>query len=402
MKKNNLILAIFIALVTFISCNKDEEIPVEVSIATISPELATIGDIITLNGQNFDTTEIYTVYFNNLEGVIIEVSETYVKVEVPERAASGEITLNYNGKTINAGFITITNIFTGEVELLTQQDVDDFGAHNYSAVDGRLLIGDDRNPTPESIVSLEPLWALTLVSSSLRIEYNTALTNVDGLNNIKETGNLLLEYNDALTNVNGLSSLTTTLGFYIYGNPLLTTIEGLSKLTLVDYLYINGNASLTTLNGLQSLAIINETLEISRTALTNIDALSNITSLEYDLEIVNNEVLTSIDGLSNLMSVGEGIYIENNTILTNLEGFTGLTTVGEEIYIYNNNALLNADGLSNLTTVGGDLEFYENDLMSNYCGLNTLIIDNSYTDFRASSNAYNPTTQDIIDGNCSQ
>lgn len=402
MKKINLILAIFIALVTFTSCNKDEETPVEVSITTISPETATIGDIIILNGQNFDTAETYTVQFNDLEGVIIEVAETYLKVEVPERAASGEITLNYNGKTINAGFITIVNIFTGEVQLLTQQDVDDFGAQNYSAVEGRLLIGDHHNPTPESIVSLEPLKTLTSISSSLRIEYNTALTNVDGLNNIKETGNLLLEYNDALTNVNGLSSLTTTLGFYIYGNPLLTTIEGLSKLTLVDYLYINGNTSLTTLNGLQSLATINETLEISRTALTNIDALSNITSLEYDLEIVNNEVLTSIDGLSNLMSVGEGIYIESNTILTNLDGLTGLTTVGEEFYVYNNPALTNVDGLSNLSNAGDDLEFYKNNLLSDYCGLNTLIIDNSFTNLRVSECAYNPTEQDIIDGNCSQ
>ena len=242
MKKSNLILGVFIFIITFSACNKDEEIPVEVliTITTFSPQTANIGDIITLNGQNLETTETYNVFFNGFEGTVTEVATTYLKVAVPERAVSGEITVTYNGKTINAGSITIINIFTGEVQLLTQQDVDDFGANNYSAVDGRLLIGDDRNPTPASIVSLEPLRALTSISSSLRIEYNTALTNVDGLNNIKETGNLLLEYNDALINVNGLSSLTTTLGFYIYGNPLLTTIEGLSNLTLVDYLYMYG------------------------------------------------------------------------------------------------------------------------------------------------------------------
>jgi len=63
--------------------------------------------------------------------------------------------------------------------------------------------------------------------------------------------------------------------------------------------------------------------------------------------------------------------------------------------------LLNADGLSNLTIVGGDFDISENDLMSNFCSLNTLIIDNGFTKLKVRGCAYNPTTQDIIDGNCS-
>jgi len=401
MKNLNIILVIFITFLTFSSCNDSDAIENDVTINSILPITATIGDIITLNGQNFNVNDTYTIFFNGFEGTVTEVTTTYLKVAVPERAKTGEITINYNGKTINAGTITIVNIFTGDVELLTQQAVEDFGANNYSEIIGRLDIGDDRNPTPASIVSLEALDALTSISSSLRIDYNTALTNLDGLNNIKETGNLLLEYNDALTNVDGLSSLTTSLGFYITRNPLLASIEGISSLTFVDYLYISGNESLTTLNGLQNLTTINESLEISRTALTNIDVLSNVTTLEYDLEIVENEYLTNIEGLRNLSFVGEDINIEKNPLLTNLDGLIGLTAVVGDFYIYDNNALLNADGLSNLTSVS-DLDFHRNDLMSNYCSLNTLIIDNGFTRFRATENAYNPTTQDIIDGNCSQ
>jgi len=401
MKNIKLITSILITLLVITACNDDNNDTPEVSITTFSPQTANIGDAITINGQNFDTAETYNVFFNGLEGTVTEVSTTYLKVTVPERAATGEITVTYNGKTINAGAITIVNIFTGDVQLLTQQEVEDFGVNNYSAIIGRLLIGDMNNPTPASIVSLEPLGALTTVSSSLRIEDNTALTNIDGLNNIIEVGNLILEDNTVLTNVNGLSGLTATGGFYITRNPLLTSIEGLSNLTYVEYLYINVNESLTTLNGLQNLTTINESLEISRTALTNIDALSNVTTLEYDLVIVYNEYLTNIEGLKNLSFVGEDINIERNSLLTNLDGLIGLTTVVGDFYIYDNNALLNADGLSNLTSAY-DLDFHRNDLMSNYCGLNTLIIDNGFTGFRATENAYNPTTQDIIDGNCSQ
>jgi len=402
MKKLKLIAAIFIALITITACSDDETIIPQVSITTFSPQTANIGDVITLNGQNIDVNNTYQVFFNGLEGTVTEVATTYLKVTVPERAASGEITVIYNGKTINAGSITIINIITGDVQLLTQQEVDDFGANNYSAIVGRLLIGADNNPTPASIVSLEPLSALTSISSSLRIEHNTALTNVDGLNNITETGNLLLVHNDALTNVNGLNGLTATLGFYIYSNPLLTTIEGLSSLTFVDYLYINGNASLTTLNGLQNLTTIDETLEISNTALTNIDALSNITILTYDLEITNNEFLTSIEGLSNLITIEEEVEISGNELLANLDGLIGLTSVGYGVEIRNNLALSNLDGLVNLANVGDSFYIDDNTILSDFCGLNTLIIDNSYTDLRVTDCAYNPTEQDIIDGNCSQ
>jgi len=401
MKNIKLFTAILIALLTLTACSNDDNDLPETLITSISSNTANIGDIITINGQNFDTSESYVVQFNGLEGTITEVTTTHIKATVPERAASGEITLKYNGKTINAGFITIVNVFTGDVVLLTQQEVDDFGANNYSAIDGRLDIGDRISPTPESIVSLEPLKALTSVSSSLRIGYNTALTNVDGLNNVKETGNFLLEYNTALTNVDGLNNLTTTLGFYITANPVLSNLEGFSNLTYVEHLYIFRNASLTTLSGLHNLTTIIESLEISHTALTNIDALSNITSLEYDLVIANNEVLTSINGLRNLISIGEDVEISSNTVLTNLDGLIGLTTVVGEFYVPFNPLLINVDGLINLTQAD-TVDFNTNNLLSDFCGLNTLVIDNGFTRLFVNGCAYNPTIQNIIDGNCSQ
>ncbi|WP_457617045.1 hypothetical protein [Lutibacter sp.] len=401
MKNIKLFVATMVAFISLTACNNNDNDLPEVLITSISSNTANIGDIVTLYGQNIDATEAYVVQFNGLEGTVTETTTSYIKVTVPERAVSGEITLIDNGKIVSAGFITIVNIFTGDVLLLTQQEVEDFGVNNYSAIEGRLYIGSDSNPAPESITSMASLSALTSVSSSLRIRNNTALTNIDGLNNIKEAGNVLLEHNTALTNVDGLSSLTTTSGFYIIGNPVLSNLEGFSNLTAVGHLSIDENASLTTLNGLHNLTTLNETLEISRTALTNIDALSNITTLGYDLIITSNQFLTSLNGLSNLTSVGENIEISNNTILTNIDGLVGLTTVGGDMYVYNNPALTNVDGFSNLTQLG-TLDIYVNVLLSNFCGLNTLIIDNGFTNMTVSQCAYNPTEQDIIDGNCSQ
>ncbi|WP_373517864.1 putative metal-binding motif-containing protein [Pricia sp.] len=133
-------------------------------------------------------------------------------------------------------------LFGGDVKLLTQQDVDDFGRHNYKTIYGKLQIGTENEPNT-SIVSLEPLRALRVVrqENSVYIYSNHALKNLEGLNN--------------------LSSIDH--GLYIDDNILLENLAELSSLITVgtpppgEYLSITNNASLTALEGLQNLATVN-------------------------------------------------------------------------------------------------------------------------------------------------
>ena len=58
--------------------------------------------------------------------------------------------------------------------------------------------------------------------------------------------------------------------------------------------------------------------------------------------------------------------------------------------------------LNNLSYIGENLRINENNLLTDLCGLQYLLInDGLIGTFVVSDNAYNPSQQDIIDGNCS-
>lgn len=93
------------------SCSSDndsnpEQIP-NPTITSISATSARVGDIITINGQNFDPTENYVVSFNGVQGTITEKTTTFLKVQIPEGATSGEITLSFADQNLVIGNIEI-------------------------------------------------------------------------------------------------------------------------------------------------------------------------------------------------------------------------------------------------------------------------------------------------------
>lgn len=448
MKKLNLVFAILIAFVTFTSCNNSEDIIPDIIISTISPETATIGDIIIINGQNFDVNNTYQVFFNGLEGTVTEVATTYLKVTVPDRAASGEITVSYNSKTINAGTITIVNVFTGNITLLTQQEVDDFGANNYTKVVGNIIIGSDTNLTPESIQNLDALATLTEVTEELGVYENTKLSSLSGLSNlISVGGNLVISYNKILSDLNGLNKLTTVgKNFQISDNPALLNVDVLSNLTLIsgelsfssnenltslsglsnltslggfslsysdnvtnlnflsNITSLTGNLSLqshiTSLEGLNNIKTIGGELDLQHNLITTLNELNSLTSIGGVLNLYANENLLNLDGLDNLTSVEELFIQEAN--ITNIDALSNLTSVVGRINIYACNSLINLDGLNGLTSVGSDIKVKDNSFLTSFCGLSNLIINHNYSNtFTATGNVYNPSKQDITDGNCS-
>lgn len=140
-------------------------------------------------------------------------------------------------------------------------------------------------------------------------------------------------------------------------------------------------------------------------------SLNSLSSVGGELDIKYNPSLNSLDGLSNLNSVSEGLVIIFNDSLISLEGLESLIGV-EAIYIGGNINLETLNGIENLTSAGSigvgqaffNVEtFWANPQLTNFCSITDLITNGQYTSgtYQVNGNGYNPTVDDIINGNCS-
>ncbi len=78
------------------------------TIENLSHDELSPGDELTINGSGFVPNGTYVVTFSeDIIGSITDVGETYLKVEVPEGAISGEITLAFDGDTETLGVLEI-------------------------------------------------------------------------------------------------------------------------------------------------------------------------------------------------------------------------------------------------------------------------------------------------------
>ncbi|QHI35704.1 Internalin-A [Kordia antarctica] len=308
-----------------------------------------------------------------------------------------------NEVDFNLGTITTCEdtggIYNGNLTLSSQEDVDNFGQLGFSAIDGNVVIGVNF-PETTDIVDLTSLHTLENIYGSFDIFYNENLQSLDGLNNI--------------TTIDGF--------FYISNNNALTSLDGLASLTSVGNLAISVNETLTSIVGLSNLVTIGNGITIAaNNSLTSIEGLESITSLR-NLEIDYNDLLTSIAVMQNLTSLDQ-LHIEGNNALTSLVGLEQITAL-DIVRIADNNALMNLNGLENLVYLDPNtaspqvyigLKFNganvppasaPNSSLTDFCALQNLFINgngnNSNVEIFIANNGYNPTIQNIIDGNCSQ
>jgi len=229
--------------------------------------------------------------------------------------------------------------FIGEVNLKTQAEVDAFGDMCYSAIDGKLYIGTGI-PGSSDITNLYPLSSLTEVFSS----------SSDRLSGI------WIVENNNLNTLDGLHNITSTSGILISKNHLLTNLSELTGLTELSYsvgsspgLTIIKNDALISLDGLQNINII--------------ESSDQPQAQRFQISIQGNSSLSNLDGLSNIYS------------------FSGVVFIGS----YDNVAY--QEGNDNLT---------------DFCGLASILSNGTISSILIENNAFNPSMQDIIDGNCSQ
>ncbi len=260
-------------------------------------------------------------------------------------------------------------VYTGDLELLTQTDVDNF---NYTEVTGSLKISG-------GMLNVNGLSGLTTVGGNLSVESTGALTNIDGLSDLTSVGgDVIILTNTALLNVDGLSGLTSINGHFDLTN----------------------NHSLQNCDGLYNLTGINQSLRIySNQSLQNIDGLSALISVGGRFKFSGNNLVTNLDGLSSLTVIGGKFEFTYNDRLENLDGLSGLTSIGGDFELEGNNVLSNLNGLANVSVFGGStLEILDHPSLDRFCGLYQLFDQNAagIATIDISNNAINPTVDEIL------
>jgi hypothetical protein len=245
----------------------------------------------------------------------------------------------------------------------------------------------------------------------LKIHNNTALTNLNGLNNLTSISNsngfgrLQIWGNQNLQSLDGLENLEEVTQFIrIAENPSLTSIQGLSGLSntsIETFIRIEENPSLVNLQGLNNISVANTLIISGNQMLVDLNGLDNLTEISSGLEIYDNEHLKNFEGLNNLINVGDdGIYIyinpelesfnglenlvssgkffiSNNLALTNIEALESLSFLIDTFSLAGSPLLTSLNGLENLNQVN-TLGFYSNDLLTDISAISNINMDLLY------------------------
>lgn len=275
------------------------------------------------------------------------------------------------------------------------------GLSNIAAVPGEIRISFNTQLT-----SLSGLENIETVGDQLYIAFNDQLPDIDGFEGLRTVGNNLnIASNAALSQVTGLSNLTTVASFLSFSfNPMLTQLENsFTSLESLQGLTIE-NSAFETINDFNQLTRVdfirffdNETLE----AIGGFDQLGQTTSLSFEF----NESLNSISGFPSLVQLGSFTIEQPTTVVEPAIDITAFSSLS----IVENNLIIEAtsnsrvDFLGSVNVVGGDLRIRNNEQLADLCGLTTLVTNGSpMGDYNLFGNAYNPTRDDILKGNCSQ
>ena len=311
----------------------------------------------------------------------------------------------------------------------------------------------------DMLLSLGGLDNLTaIMTGGLSIIGNNALTSLDGLSSL-ETINaegspisgLSIRDNENLQSLEGLTSLET-LSFnplIISGNDSLLSLSALSELTNLTYILrieIIDNDNLMSLEGLENITSTSQLIILENDSLESLEGLNNLTStifgingLRGDVQILSNGNLQSLEGLNNLSEIGvgassngseeaqllignfitaDGIIFPGNVSLTSIAALGNLTSVEGTISIFGCNSLQSLDGLEQITNLEtlaiGDPALIDNgfinpisnlfnDTLSDLCTITHLATNDviSESEYFVDNNAFNPTFNELLVGNCS-
>lgn len=343
-------------LFTTVACTVEEKNPNEVDneVTTENVSLTMVenpenGDIIGMvEGNSNNGTLSYTIISQTPEGSM-EINTSTGELTVADKTefeyqinpVISAIVKVSNGTNFETSIVTVdleerSNILIGDVVLTSQEDVDNFGLERYTEITGYMIIG---GLGTDIITNLEPLLGLNYIGNYLGITFNDQLNNLDGL--------------ESLIHVK-------------------TFVEVIS------------NSNLENINGLRNLEKVGDPSFLS----------SGSISIWFNPELQN------LDGLINLKEVSAYIHVSDNLTLEDIDGLGNLESI-EHLLIVNNDNITHLNGLRHTLSIANEIMITQNDRLIDFCGLETAFTDNDYTGtYEVEMNGYNPTQNQIINGEC--
>ncbi|MBX2829160.1 MAG: cadherin repeat domain-containing protein [Flavobacteriaceae bacterium] len=402
------------------SGSEDQETSVEISISDFSITINENPDAGFVLGQIEASTNQGSISFSiaseNPSGALqitssgmISVAnaslfdyETRETITATIEARIGNVTRSAN---ISIALLDLLeNPFLGNAIFNSQQDVDDFGSQNYDHITGALQIMPISSVT--DVNDLTPLLALKKINNGIFIHRSPDLNSLNGLDNLKYIGGLLkITVNEQLSDISSLSKLDTIPGvLHLAQNPSIKSLSGLENLkSIEDGFFLN---DMTGVRNIDELINVNNfqggLIMRNNTLLENLDGFVNATGELTALSISNNTSLTSISGLSNLGGDDLGqCGVIDNVNLINIVGLESITG-SDEIIVSGNSAINDLNGLVNLELVTYNVSFIENQILGDFCGLVHLANEGTIGGiYDSRDNLYNPTIEDISNGDCS-
>lgn len=281
------------------------------------------------------------------------------------------------GALFETGAFTITledvyeNVYLGDVVLTSQEEVNDFGANNFTEITGTLEI--NQYNLVGNITDLSPLQGIQKVGDRLRVITNN-ITSLHGLEDLQWVNAIHIEDNPYLEDISALEQITEVPLFVLVGsNPLIQSYDGLHNITSIGTELYLSDAVIENLDDFSNLSYLGKGFYLSDSPnLVNISALAQIQNELEVIQITSCPLLTSLDGLHNIGPNLTGLlYLHNNQSISDLSALSALNSVSN-LTISNLPNLESLNGLQNVTTMTGKIDITDNDMLSDISALNNV------------------------------
>lgn len=236
------------------------------------------------------------------------------------------------------------------------------------------MLGDFRIRDNDNLIHINGFKSLEY-ASSFSMYGNTSLENLDSLNSLHTSGNLIVELFDAFTGqvvfpglVTGLSSIglkgTPTNQAPTQDNVLL--FPSLKRVN--SGLLINYNNTWKKVTGFGQLDSVGGHMGIIGCKMDSVEAFGNLSYVGGRLWIAVDSALSWMAPMPKLTHIGEGFKLIS-TGLSDMRAFENLTHISTNADIISNDNLTSLEGLESLTHIGGTLTIENNPGLNDCCAL---------------------------------
>lgn len=266
-------------------------------------------------------------------------------------------------------------VYTGNVKLHTQQEINEFGKHQYAFIAGSLEVEPATTNYSDEVLDTRPLESIRVVDGSLLITKFRNLVSTDGLRNLEKVNGDFVISGCGLRKIDAINKLSVIKGGLVFGNNTgdaekgLEVISGFEGLKEVKYIAISGNALVTKLD-----------------AFNNIEVVDKVS--------VSDTKIAAFNSFRKLKTVKEVFLVEHNPALTSVS-LEQLETVGEMFGLYDNRHLNGNIHLPKIQQIK-DLYIYQNESFENYCDVAGLIRNGKIKTLHVENNKVDLTEEKIL------